>query len=75
MDTRYQVSKEAEFADSDFRKSSFSNSSGGHCLLVAEKEGIVAVRNSKDPTKKTIVFTRDEWSAFIRGAKAGEFDI
>lgn len=63
------------FEDCDFRKSSFSNSSGSHCLLVAEKAGIVAVRDSKDPSKTTLVFNRDEWAAFVNGVKAGEFDI
>jgi len=44
------------------------------CVQVARKSEGVAVRDSKDPSKATLFFTNDEWSAFIRGAKAGEFD-
>ncbi len=44
------------------------------CVMVAMKEGVVAVRDSKDPTKNTIVFTNTEWKAFVDGVKDGEFD-
>jgi len=37
--------------------------------------GGVAVRDSKDVSKPAHVFDREEWSAFITGAKNGEFDL
>jgi hypothetical protein len=37
-------------------------------------DGDVALRNSRDPHGPTLVYTRAEISAFLRGAKAGEFD-
>ncbi|QIS04030.1 DUF397 domain-containing protein [Nocardia brasiliensis] len=57
-----------------WRKSSFSNPSG-NCVEVAEAtNGQVAVRNSRDPESGTLFYTRPEIDAFVRGAKAGEFD-
>ena len=51
---------------------SFAN---GNCIEVAQLPGgSVAVRDSKDPAGPVLCFTPDEWSAFIGGAKAGEFD-
>ena len=35
----------------------------------------VQVRNTEDPSKKTLDFSRDEWAAFIKGVKLGEFDV
>jgi hypothetical protein len=47
----------------------------GHCVEAAFLEyGAVGVRDSKDPTGPALVFTADEWSAFVGGAKDGEFD-
>jgi hypothetical protein len=36
--------------------------------------GKVALRQSTDPTGPALLFTRGEFSAFLAGAKAGEFD-
>jgi hypothetical protein len=55
-------------------KSSFSG--GGGCVEVAHlPEGGVALRDTKDRTKAAHVYTRDEWQAFLIGAKNGEFDL
>lgn len=55
-----------------WRKSSFS---GQHqCVEVANLSGgEVAVRHSRQPTGPALVFTPDEWSAFLEGAAHGEF--
>jgi hypothetical protein len=53
-----------------------SASGGGGCVEVAHlPEGGVAVRDTKDRSKAAQVYTRDEWQAFLSGAKAGEFDL
>jgi len=57
-----------------WRKASFSNTQGGNCVEVADLEGGMAVRDSKDPEGPTLVFTLAEWAAFLAGAKHGEFD-
>jgi len=55
-------------------KSSRSSGSGA-CVLGARLEnGGMAVKDSKDPDGSVLVFTRDEWQAFIEGVKLGEFD-
>ena len=56
----------------DWRKSSFS---GQHnCVEVAKLDGgEVAVRHSRQPAGPALVFTADEWSAFLQGAWHGEF--
>ncbi|MFF4963147.1 DUF397 domain-containing protein [Streptomyces sp. NPDC001222] len=33
-----------------------------------------AVRGSQSPDSPVLLFTEDEWRAFVRGVKAGEFD-
>jgi hypothetical protein len=55
-----------------WRKSTFSGP--GECLIVAEIEGKIAVRNSNDPKAATLFFARPGLAAWIAGTKAGEFD-
>ena len=55
-----------------WHKSTFS---GQHaCVEVAMLDGgQVAVRHSRQPAGPALVFTADEWSAFLEGAWHGEF--
>lgn len=64
-----------DFQDDEFRKSSFSHGGKKVCVQVAIREEGIGVRDSKDPSKTTLQFTRAEWNAFLSGAKAGEFDL
>ncbi len=58
-----------------WRKSTFSGSNGGQCVEVASNlPGVVAVRDSKNPDGPALVFTPDEWQAFVADVQAGEFD-
>ncbi|HLJ99488.1 MAG TPA: DUF397 domain-containing protein [Streptosporangiaceae bacterium] len=53
-----------------------SASGAGGCVEVAHlPEGGVAVRDTKDRGKAAHVYTREEWQAFLTGAKNGEFDL
>jgi hypothetical protein len=56
-------------------KSRRSNPSG-NCVEVAELPGGagVAVRNSRDPEGPALIYTSAEITAFILGAKDGDFD-
>ncbi len=45
------------------------------CVAVKIGDGQVQVRDTKDLGKTTLAFSDAEWSAFIRGVKAGEFDV
>ncbi len=58
----------------EFSTSSFCNF--GECVEVglSPPDGTVLVRDSKDEGQTTLAFSRDEWVAFVKGVKAGEFD-
>lgn len=55
-------------------KSSFCNFC--NCVEVTVLGGpLIAVRNSKARGVGTLYFTPREWTEFVRGVKAGEFDF
>ncbi len=57
-----------------WRKSSYSNGAGGMCVEIADVDGGVLVRDSKNPSGPVLAFTDGEWDAFLAGARDGEFD-
>ena len=59
----------------EFRTSSFC--SFGNCVEVglAADDGAVLVRDTKDGGQVALSFTAEEWTAFVAGVKAGEFDF
>jgi hypothetical protein len=58
-----------------WRKSSHSGDQGGQCVEVATNlPGIIAVRDSKNPTAPALTFTPDEWRTFLGGVKRGQPD-
>lgn len=61
-----------------WKKSARSNGNGGNnCVEVnmSAATNQVLVRDSKDRNGPALVFTVDEWKAFIGGVKDEEFDI
>lgn len=44
------------------------------CLGIAQKNGVIAFRNTNDSKKNTVLCTRKEFRAFLKAAKAGHFD-
>ena len=55
-------------------KSRRSGPTGGNCVEVAFlTDGQVAVRSSRHPGGPALVFSPQEWHAFVGGAKDGEF--
>lgn len=59
---------------SSWMKSSLSFSNG-NCVEVASLPGgEIGVRNSRDSVGPVLVFTSDEWHAFLGGVRNGEFD-
>ncbi|MEW2179066.1 DUF397 domain-containing protein [Streptomyces sp. NPDC005406] len=48
-----------------WRKSSYSNGTGGECVEVAELHDAVDVRDSKRRSDPHISVARDSWSAFV----------
>jgi len=61
-----------------WRKSARSGN-GGNCVEVAtnllETQGLVFVRDSKNPDGPALAFTPAEWAAFTGGVQDGEFDL
>jgi uncharacterized protein DUF397 len=60
----------SEFA---WRKARLSTGNGA-CVELAPVDGMVAIRDSKDPEGPILRYTAAEWHAFLDGAKRGEFD-
>jgi hypothetical protein len=61
-----------DLTDAAWFKSSRSTNNG-QCVEVAFVHGQVAVRDSKNPSGPALVFSEQEWSAFLAGIAAGEF--
>ena len=55
----------------NWRTSTFC--SNGACVEIADSPEGIMLRDSKNPDVAPFVFTRDEWSAFVKGVQAGEF--
>jgi Domain of unknown function (DUF397) len=63
-----------EVAGATWVKSSRSGPTGGNCVEVAFlADGQVAVRNSRHAAGPALVFSLQEWAAFVGGARDGEF--
>jgi uncharacterized protein DUF397 len=64
-----------------WRKSSYSNGTGGSCVEIAVLTGVpgtvdeIAVRDSKDPHGPTLTFTASQWCEFAAAIKAHELDF
>jgi hypothetical protein len=56
----------------EWRKSSYSNGSGGECVEVAHAEEPIRVRDSKDPAGPVLAFSAVEWAAFVREVQGGQ---
>jgi len=57
---------------SQWRKSSYSNSTGGDCIEVADGfAAIVPVRDSKNPHGPVLAFAQDDWMTFVSAVKDG----
>jgi hypothetical protein len=55
-----------------WRKSTRSGSNGGDCVEVADNlPGLVAVRDSKDPTGPALTFGPAQWTDFLIEVRAG----
>ena len=52
--------------DARWVKSTHSGPTGGNCVEVAALgNGLVAVRNSRQPTEPALLFEREQWAAFV----------
>lgn len=63
-----------DLSSKDWRKSTYSDSSGGNCVEVAGAASVVAVRDSKDPEGPKLAFGRAAFGALVRDIRAGRYD-
>jgi hypothetical protein len=64
-----------DLSDVHWRKSRHSANEEGCVETAFLADGRVAVRDSKDRNGPALIYTPREWHAFLKGAKAGEFDL
>jgi hypothetical protein len=57
-----------------WRKSRVSNPSGCCVEVAGLPGGVIAVRDSRDPSGPALVYAGAEVAAFVAGVKNGEFD-
>ncbi len=63
-----------DFSAARWRKSVVSGDGG--CVEVAYVDGVIGVRDTKDNgAGPVLMFTEREWTAFLAGARAGEFEL
>ncbi len=54
-----------------WRKSSYSNGSGGNCVEIATPRDGMLVRDSKDPEGPVLGFSRPAWRTFVDSVGQG----
>ena len=64
-----------DLTNARWQKSTRSGPNCDNCVEVAFVGDAIAVRDSKHPTGPVLIFTGEEWDAFVGGAKDGEFDL
>lgn len=57
-----------------WRKSSYSDDTGGNCVELAETDDGILLRNSNHPDDGALTLTRAELAAWLKRCKAGEYD-
>ncbi|WP_274919451.1 DUF397 domain-containing protein [Streptomyces sp. WZ-12] len=63
-----------DFAALNWVKATASSNQGACVELAAAPQGWVALRDSKNKDREPLLFTPAELTAFLDGAKGGEFD-
>ena len=67
-----------DLSRAEWRKSTYSNGTGGSCVEIAAlKAGslVIAVRDSKDPRGPALAFTAPEWRGVLARIKAGQLGL
>jgi hypothetical protein len=74
MNTPHNGVSVSELPALTWQKSRRSNPSGNCVEMASLPGGGIAVRNSRDPNGPALIYTLDEITAFIAGARDGDFD-
>ncbi|MFF0727380.1 DUF397 domain-containing protein [Streptomyces sp. NPDC004134] len=62
----------SDLAGVHWYKSSYSDGQRD-CIEVAVADGVVATRDSKDPSGPVLTFAPDAWRAFVAAVRGGEY--
>lgn len=62
-----------DLSRAEWRRANGDDSEGS--VEVAFVDDLIGLRNSAEPDGPVLVFTKDEWDAFVGGAQDGEFDV
>ncbi|MEU5878141.1 DUF397 domain-containing protein [Spirillospora sp. NPDC047279] len=58
-----------------WRKSSYSSSTGGDCVELAKLNGKVGLRDSKAPSQGHLTVSRSDLATLVGRIRAGELDL
>lgn len=47
---------------------------GGSCIRVAPHKGMIVIGDTKNPDGPVLSYSHDEWLAFVKGIRQGDFD-
>ncbi|MEV4378922.1 DUF397 domain-containing protein [Streptosporangium sp. NPDC049644] len=62
-----------DLSGAEFRKSGYSGPNGDDCVEVAtDLPGLIAVRDSKNPSGPMLTFSPMAWNNFLTGIRSGE---
>ncbi|MFE6849037.1 DUF397 domain-containing protein [Streptomyces sp. NPDC057686] len=62
-----------DLSTAQWRKSTYSDGSGGSCIEVADDyPSVTPVRDSKVPAGPALVFADPNWSTFVTAVKTGD---
>ncbi|MGW9044041.1 DUF397 domain-containing protein [Streptomyces lydicus] len=68
------ASKDVDLSGARWRKSSYSNGTGGECVEVSDDHpGLVPVRDSKNPEGAALLISAPAWNAFIAAVRSAAF--
>ncbi len=56
-----------------WRRASFCAS--GECVEVAQRDGVIILRDSTQPSGRMLRWGAEEWRAFVRTVKTGELSV
>jgi hypothetical protein len=55
-----------------FRRASFCGAT--ECIEVAERDGMIVLRDSTQPHGSMLHYTAGDWGSFVRSIKSGQLD-
>jgi hypothetical protein len=54
-----------DFSNTVWRKSTRSGPTGDNCVELGAVNGLIALRDSKNPTQPALMLTQSSWRAFV----------